>query len=1123
MKAGPLCSLTLGLVLLAGAGASATRERHLSLEARVAAQLAIARIRHAHQIDASTPFSRAFPKALAERSVRDDLKGSAALERFWRRPVTRRMLRAEVDRMIRETRMPGRLNELFAALGHDRILIEECLARPLLVDRLTRNYFAFDRTIHAGARSAIEAIHGDLQSGVIDPHADHPGRTVTELKRVEAGRRFEVADRRLQRLRAGPNDPREVELSPDEFATRVARLPEEVGAVGAIEEERDRFVVPVVLAKGPDRAQIARYTIAKRPWHDWWREVEGELDDGLATTAITTTDDPDAGGHPSSALPDRIDPLVPDGSSPSCGADDTWSAIPGSFPIARWDHSAVWTGERMIVWGGYDGTWFDDGGRYDPATETWSPISTVGAPSARAGHGAVWTGSEMLVWGGGNGTVVDTGGRYDPMTDTWSPMSTTGAPAPRRDHSAIWTGTRMVVWGGADDAGVTGVTLASGGRYDPVSDSWEPTSMVGAPRARRYHSTIWTGDEMIVWGGDVDSYVYLDTGGRYDPTLDTWSAVSMVNAPSARRNHGAVWTGDEMIVWGGEQENFPELLGDGARYDPLTNTWTPLPSSGAPDPMWRGLAAVWTGDRMLVWGGTNATWPDGSVGAAYDPVLDSWSSLSTLNAPLPSARRPVIWTGSEIIIWGGLATFSLHTGGRYDPAADVWTPIGPDNPTRREWHSTVWTGSQMIVWGGYRGTGSGWVSVDTGARYDPVTHDWTPTSLVGAPEYRDGHTAVWTGDEMIIWGGGNSGIMNTGGRYDPLSDTWQPTSRIGAPAERAAHTAFWTGDRMIVWGGLLNSWSDIDLGDGGSYDPATDSWGPLSSVDAPAPRWGQTGVWTGDTLIVWGGHDGADLDTGGRYDPLTDSWTPTTTTGAPAARRLHQAVWLGDRMILWGGGSGPVGYDVDAVVDSGARYDPVTDSWTRTSQAAAPFARYSHTAVLAGDRMLVWGGRGVDYSEYYDDGGAYCACAAATYYDDLDGDGFGDPAARVDGCAPPAGAVPYGSDCDDGDPDTWGAPSEVRDVGMQSAATLIWASPSAPGGSVVLYDVIRSDDPTDFVNGAACVATDISATTTDDVAVPPLGSVYIYLIRAGSGCPVGGSGSLGAGTSGIPRVGLSCP
>ena len=39
---------------------------------------------------------------------------------------------------------------------------------------------------------------------------------------------------------------------------------------------------------------------------------------------------------------------------------------------------------------------------------------------------------------------------------------------------------------------------------------------------------------------------------------------------------------------------------------------------------------------------------------------------------------------------------------------------------------------------------------------------WTPTP--GPPDGRLGHTAVWTGTEMIIWGGNN---YNTGGRQIP--------------------------------------------------------------------------------------------------------------------------------------------------------------------------------------------------------------------------------------------------------------------------------------------------------------------------------------------------------------------
>ena len=81
---------------------------------------------------------------------------------------------------------------------------------------------------------------------------------------------------------------------------------------------------------------------------------------------------------------------------------------------------------------------------------------------------------------------------------------------------------------------------------------------------------------------------------------------------------------------------------------------------------------------------------------------------------------------------------------------------------------------------------------------------WTPTS--GPPDGRAGHTAVWTGTEMIVWGGVRSlssiTPFNTGGRYNPSTDNWTTTSTTNAPAGRYGHTAVWTGSEMIVWGGI---------------------------------------------------------------------------------------------------------------------------------------------------------------------------------------------------------------------------------------------------------------------------------------------------------------------------------
>src|SRR5436305_14900281 len=105
----------------------------------------------------------------------------------------------------------------------------------------------------------------------------------------------------------------------------------------------------------------------------------------------------------------------------------------------------------------------------------------------------------------------------------------------------------------------------------------------------------------------------------------------------------------------------------------------------------------------------------------------------------------------------------------------------------------------MIVWGGYDGSSE----VNTGGRYNPSTDSWTSTSTTNVPAARGSHTAVWTGSEMIIWGGGGTpgGIFNTGGRYNPSTDSWTATSTTNAPAARSSHKPVWTGSQMIVWGG----------------------------------------------------------------------------------------------------------------------------------------------------------------------------------------------------------------------------------------------------------------------------------------------------------------------------------
>ncbi len=544
------------------------------------------------------------------------------------------------------------------------------------------------------------------------------------------------------------------------------------------------------------------------------------------------------------------------------------------------------------------------------------------------------------------------------IDDTWT--ATAGPPDARYGHTAVWTGSEMIVWGGSYGYFSFRNT---GARYNPSTNSWSATSVTNAPTARSGHTAVWTGSEMIIWGGLDGPFSATNTGGRYNPTTDSWIATSTKNAPAVRNLHAAVWTGSEMIIWGGDGAGY---LNTGGKYNPSTDAWIATSTTNAPagryDP-----TAVWTGSEMIVWGGTNG-FTDFNTGGRYDPGTNSWTATTTTNAPTGRSGHTAVWTGTEMIVWGGGDGSSpfLNTGGRYNPGANSWTATTTTNaPSSRNGHTAVWTGSQMIVWGGYDNSSP---FLNTGGRYNPGANSWTATTTNNTPSSRGGHTAVWTGSEMIVWGGfGDSGDSNIGGRYDPSTNSWRPTTTYNAPKGRASHTAVWTGSEMIIWGGYQGF--ESYLISGGRYNPTTDIWTATSTTNVPSARAGHTAIWTGTEMIVWGGSffdNGYHyLDTGGKYNPITNSWTVTSTSNAPTPRELHTAIWSGSEMIVWGG------YDGFDDLNTGGLYDPATNTWAVVGTTGAPIAREAHTGVWTGSEMIVWGGWNFDSQSNLNTGGRY--------------------------------------------------------------------------------------------------------------------------------------------------------
>jgi hypothetical protein len=147
---------------------------------------------------------------------------------------------------------------------------------------------------------------------------------------------------------------------------------------------------------------------------------------------------------------------------------------------------------------------------------------------------------------------------------------------------------------------------------------------------------------------------------------------------------------------------------------------------------------------------------------------------------------------------------------------------------------------------------------------------------------RDGPAAVWTGRQLLVWGGHgripNQGLrpLTDGAAYDPASDRWQPIPRAPAGVQGTSTAAAWTGSRMLVWVGNAPDGPAV----GATYDPAGRSWRRIAPSPL-GPRESFSAVWTGDELIVFGGSSGDGLST----PPEPPTGRPATAGGSCRRRR----------------------------------------------------------------------------------------------------------------------------------------------------------------------------------------------------------------------------------------------
>ena len=308
----------------------------------------------------------------------------------------------------------------------------------------------------------------------------------------------------------------------------------------------------------------------------------------------------------------------------------------------------------------------------------------------------------------------------------------------------------------------------------------------------------------------------------------------------------------------------------------------------------------------------------------------------------PVGRQPETTTSTASAAPPG--SKAVLAAGRWKVLPDAPLPPGAPIGHRRSMVS-AWSGREFLVWGGSTAVGSGPdVLRGDGAGYDPGIDRWRLLPPAPLPPTTQA-TAVWSGGELIVWGGldgGPASVTAAGAAYNPTTDTWR-TIAPSPLAPRSAPFSVWTGREMIILGGYprLTQNNTLDkFGDAAAYDPTRDSWRrlpplPLSSGhDQQYP----IALWTDSRLLLWwpwihhepkgdGFTETIGIDFF-RYTPDTDRWdlAPPARNG-PAG--IGQPFWTGRHVITAPVPSyrGSAGGGATALVPP-QRYDPADNSWT---------------------------------------------------------------------------------------------------------------------------------------------------------------------------------------------------
>lgn len=402
----------------------------------------------------------------------------------------------------------------------------------------------------------------------------------------------------------------------------------------------------------------------------------------------------------------------------------------------------------------------------------------------------------------------------------------------------------------------TNVTLTPGFYFWSHLNRWEKVASSSSGAVPKNGILLFE-DKATIPGFTYIGYSNEDYFEKITSGTGSWSSLPACPIAENVVNPSFTFYNNKLFVWSGEDANYLEYNNTGAWYDVSTNTWTSMTTVNAPAGRYGNVTVTdqalgW----MYIWGGVTSLTLAGTVpvltntGAEYDLILNTWRSLPA--SPLTARyRHAAVWQGSSMYIWGGsdAAGTAFADGAFYDRLSNSWTAMAASPLAARYGHSAIWTGSRMIIFGGTNGS----TIFNDGAAYDPATNTWSSiapnTQFSGAVH---SHTATLGNNKMMVFGGRNSfGTTSAGTLYDLVANTWSSASPAPGASSTSTtfekHSAVWTGNRLILAGGQ-NSFTSFGLDIVREYDPVANTW--IFYNPLPEGKIAPAIAWTGSKLLL---------------------------------------------------------------------------------------------------------------------------------------------------------------------------------------------------------------------------------------------------------------------------------